>query len=106
MIWMLFLLMVGHFLADYPLQGEFLSAAKNRNTPIGKIFWPHALTAHSMIHAGFVAVITGCLWLGIAEAIIHGFTDFLKCEEKISLNMDQLIHFLCKVLWVVIAFNL
>jgi hypothetical protein len=104
MIWMFFLLMVGHFLADYPLQGEFLSTAKNRNTEVGKVFWLHALTAHSMIHAGFVAVITGNLWLGLAEAIVHGITDFLKCEGKISLNTDQAIHTTCKLVWVGIAF--
>ena len=103
MSWILFLLIVAHFLADYPLQGPFLSEAKNRHTAIGKVFWLHALTAHAMIHAGFVAVITGSVALGLAEAAVHAVTDFAKCEGKISLNVDQAIHLGCKVLWAVIA---
>lgn len=98
----LFFLLVGHALADYPLQGDFLAQAKNRNTPIGKVFWPHALSAHAMIHAGFVAVITGSPLLGLAEAVVHAFTDWLKCEGKITLNVDQAIHVACKVLWAVL----
>jgi len=111
MIWILFLLMFGHFLADYPLQGEFLATAKNRNTEIGKVFWKHALFAHSFIHAGLVGIIvyfytgssTVALNLGISECIAHAITDFLKCENKINLDEDQLIHFICKIMWVVIA---
>jgi hypothetical protein len=100
---MLFLLVVGHALADYPLQGDFLANGKNRNTAIGAIFWPHALFAHSVIHGGFVAIITGSVFLGILETAIHAVTDWLKCENKISLRTDQAIHFACKVAWAVLA---
>ena len=103
---MAFLLIAGHALADYPLQGDFLANGKNRNTTIGKIFWPHALFAHSMIHGGFVAVVTGYWWLGASEAIMHGLTDWLKCEGHISLHQDQAIHILCKVVWLLIAVNM
>ena len=103
MIPMLFLMIVGHYLADYPLQGNFLAEAKNRNTVLGKEHWVHALTAHSMIHAGFVAMVTGNMWLGLAEAVAHGLTDFLKCEGKLSLNQDQAIHIGCKVIWAFLA---
>jgi hypothetical protein len=99
----LFWLVVGHSLADYPLQGDFLANGKNRNTPLGKIFWPHALFAHSMVHAGFVALFTGSIVLGVAEAIVHAVTDFLKCDNRIGLRTDQAIHFACKVLWSAIA---
>jgi hypothetical protein len=103
MIAMLFLMIVGHYLADYPLQGDFLAKAKNRNTDVGKEHWVHALTAHSMIHAGMVAVVTGNMWLGLAEAMVHGLTDFLKCEGKLTLNQDQAIHLLSKVVWAFLA---
>lgn len=99
----LFFLIVGHALADYPLQGDFLANGKNRNTAIGKLFWPHALFAHSMIHAGFVAAITGQVWLGVAEAVIHAATDWLKCENRISLRTDQAVHIACKVAWTHLA---
>lgn len=103
MLTTLFFLVCCHFLADYPLQGDFLAQAKNRNTAVGRVFWLHALTAHSFIHAGFVALVTGSIWLGLAEAVAHGITDHLKCEQKISLNADQAVHIGCKVLWAVIA---
>lgn len=96
---LLFFLLVGHALADYPLQGDFLAQAKNHNTPVGKVFWPHALSAHALIHGGFVAVITGSPLLGVAEAVVHAVTDWLKCDMRISLNTDQAIHIACKVLW-------
>jgi hypothetical protein len=104
---LLFLLVLAHELADYPFQGDFLAQAKNRNTDIGKVFWPHALFAHGMIHAGFVLIITGSITLALAELVIHSLTDWFKCEGKISLNVDQTIHLLCKVAWAsAVFFNL
>jgi hypothetical protein len=102
-ITVLFLLLFGHALADYPLQGDFLAQAKNRNTELGKLFWPHALAAHAIIHGGFVLVITGSIWMALAESFIHAGTDWLKCESKITLNVDQAIHIACKVVWAVIT---
>ncbi|MNR45031.1 hypothetical protein D3C85_1638410 [compost metagenome] len=103
---MLFFLVAAHALCDYPLQGDFLAKAKDRNTDIGKIFWPHALGAHSMIHGGAVALITGSVGLGVAEVVAHAITDFLKCEKRISLNVDQAIHLICKAVWAGIATGL
>jgi hypothetical protein len=101
--YLLFLLVVAHCLADYPLQGDFLAQAKNRHTVIGKVFWPHALFAHSMIHGGAVLVLTGSLWMALAEVIIHARLDWLKCEDRISLNFDQAMHLWCKVVWAAIT---
>jgi len=103
---LLFALVFAHALADYPLQGEFLATAKNRNTPVGKMFWMHALPAHAIIHGGFVLFLTGSLWLAIAETVIHGITDWFKCENKISLHVDQAIHLSCKFVWAFIATQL
>ena len=100
-----FWLLVGHSLADYPLQGEFLANGKNRHTPIGKIFWSYAIFAHSMIHGGFVALFTGSIILGICEAVIHGIVDLCKCENWISLRTDQTIHIGCKILWAFLVFK-
>lgn len=101
---MLFVLAVCHSLADYPLQGDFLAQGKNRNTPLGKLFWPYALSSHALIHGGFVFAVTGSATLGILEAVIHAGTDWLKCENKISMLTDQLIHYGCKVVWVAAYF--
>lgn len=48
-------LLAGHALADYPLQGDFLSKAKNRTAPIPGVPWQQALGAHVVIHGAFVA---------------------------------------------------
>jgi hypothetical protein len=98
------LLIFAHFLADYPLQGDFLAKGKNRLNPIPGIpFW-HPLTAHAVIHGGFVGIITGTLWLGLAETVVHWITDDAKCRGKISYNVDQAIHIICKIVWVVFLF--
>lgn len=94
-----FWLLFGHFLADYPLQGEFLAKAKDRTSDLGKIFWRHALFAHSFIHAGTVAFITGHIWMGLAEFFIHAITDDLKCIKKINMAQDQTIHIVTKLVW-------
>jgi hypothetical protein len=100
---MLFWLVVGHFVADYPLQGDFLATAKDRNTAVGALFWRHALTAHAMIHAAFVALFTGSIVLALFEAVIHALTDHRKCQKKITLNGDQGVHLFCKLVWAFFA---
>jgi len=102
MIDTLFLLIAGHALADYPLQGDFLAKAKNRRIPMpGVPFW-QALGAHALIHGGVVAIVTGIWWLGLCEAVAHAVIDDAKCTGKIGFNADQAFHVACKVLWVFI----
>lgn len=95
-----FLLLVGHCLADYPLQGDFLAQAKNRYTETGEKLWLWALPSHGIIHGGFVMLITGSFVLGLMETVAHCLIDWLKCENKISFGTDQWLHIACKVLWV------
>ena len=97
------LLMVGHLLADYPLQGDFLSTAKNRHFPLAGVPWYQALGAHAGIHGAFVGLATGSLLLGVFEAIAHALIDDAKCAGKISFNQDQALHVLCKLVWVVVV---
>ncbi len=97
---LLFALLVWHALADYPLQGDFLAKAKNRMTPLPGVPWWQALGAHSLIHAGGVAVLAGSLWLGAAEFAFHFLIDNAKCSGKIGFNTDQAMHVACKVAWV------
>lgn len=98
----LVLLLAGHAVADYPLQGEFLAMGKNRAKPSPFIPWYQALGAHALIHGGMVAVITGVWWLGALEAVAHALIDDAKCTGKIGFNADQALHVVCKVLWVAI----
>lgn len=100
---MLLKLLAAHALADYPLQGDFLSKAKNRAAPTPGVPWYQALGAHAMIHGGAVALITGKTSLGIAEAVIHAITDDAKCKGHLTFNQDQAIHIGCKLLWALLA---
>ena len=99
----LFLMIFAHALADYPLQGDFLSTAKNHRAPIVGVPFYQALGAHSVIHAGFVGLITGSIWLAFAEFIVHAATDYAKCDGRISYNTDQAIHIGSKIVWAVLA---
>jgi hypothetical protein len=101
MLKILFLLIAGHALADFPLQGDTMAVEKNRHTN-GKtgVPWFYWLTAHALIHGLSVALITGRVELGIAEAFAHWLIDFSKCEKWIGIHTDQALHLVCKVLWV------
>ena len=100
---LLFLLIAGHALADFPLQPSFLAESKNRYSTLGTILWPYALSAHALIHGGFVAVLTGSAVLGVAETVTHWITDWLKCGNRIGLAADQAVHIACKVAWFLVV---
>ena len=93
----LFLLMVFvHFLADYPLQGDFLAKAKNRTAPIPDVPWRQALGAHAGIHALGVYLITHSVALAVVEWVLHALIDDAKCRGKLTFNQDQFLHIACK----------
>lgn len=99
----LFLMWAAHFLCDYPLQGDWLSKAKNHKVNlVGETIWPMALIGHAMVHAAAVYLITGNPALCGLELIIHGATDWAKCDGRIGYNTDQFIHLFCKVVWVML----
>lgn len=107
----LFALLIGHALADYPLQGAFLAKAKNRHSDSGALFdeksapkglWIHALTAHALVHAGTVWLITGTVWLALVELVLHWWIDFAKCEGWTSFTTDQILHLICKIGYAVV----
>lgn len=105
LIWLL----VGHALCDYPLQGDFLARAKRRGGVPG-VPWYHALAAHSAIHAGAVLALTGSITLFFAELLAHASIDYWKCsvgafgteQQEAAYDVDQLLHILCKVVWVLL----
>jgi hypothetical protein len=102
---LLFLLLAGHFLCDYPLQGDFIGRFKNRHTPSNMnppiIPWWHLMTAHSFIQAGAVLLITNNIFLAGFELVAHFIIDVLKCEGKTDINEDQIFHILCKLGYVI-----
>lgn len=92
-----FLLLFGHWLADYPLQGDYLSKTKSE----GPLRVYH-LIAHSGIHGGMVLLITGSWILGLTEWIAHTIIDELRIRGKITFAVDQALHIACKWIYVTI----
>ncbi|BDD79767.1 hypothetical protein [Burkholderia phage FLC9] len=102
---LLFLLVWGHFLADFPLQGPYLSEAKNPNSEAGKDgWWVYCMFAHVTIHAGFVYLFTGSFRCAFVELIGHSLVDHAKCEGWLTHKQDQRIHLCMKVFYVLMVF--
>lgn len=101
----LFMLLVGHALADFVLQPEAMGRGKNRNNEIHSgdqsMFphWSYWMTGHSLIHGGIVFLVTGNILLGLIESLAHWVVDFLKCEGRLTMHQDQAIHVMFKVLF-------
>jgi hypothetical protein len=98
------LLAMGHFVADFGLQSDRMAVekcpGKDHTLP-----WPWWLLAHSGIHAFFVSVITGVIWLGLAEWGLHALIDYGKCRHRYGLGVDQSLHMACKLIWVLILLS-
>lgn len=101
-------LIASHYLCDYVFQTDSIATGKNRNIEVSKfgVHWSYWLTAHSVTHGigvGLVSylftnnILLATLVLSI-ETVLHFAIDFTKCEGKINLEVDQLLHFLCKVI--------
>jgi len=107
---MLFLLIAGHALADYPLQNEAMATCKDRHArlPLQKsVPWYYWLTAHALVH-GFVVAVIVAGWtgnhdlgvmLGLMEFAAHWVIDVSKCEGYTNIHIDQGLHIVCKVIW-------
>jgi len=101
-----FKLLIGHAFGDFVFQSEWMAKHKNRNRssipPPGQkqqTVWVYVLTSHALVHGGIVWLLTGNMWLGLAETIAHWCIDFGKCENWYGIHMDQWLHFACKCVW-------
>lgn len=91
---LLLMLLGAHWICDYPLQGQFLSDAKQK----GPLRAYH-LVAHAGIQGAAVALVTGNVWLGLAEWLAHTIIDELKVRARTTFALDQALHIVCKVIW-------
>lgn len=91
-------MLVVHAVADYPLQGDWLSRAKNHTLSLvpGEVICLGALASHAAIHAGGGWLVTGSAVLAFAEVVAHAAIVFAKCDGRISYNLDQGLHVACK----------
>ncbi len=102
MIELFILLMIGHCVADFALQGEAMAKGKNRNIPAdpdmippGQAMaptWGYWLTAHGGVHAAAVFLITGSIIAACIELVAHMMIDFGKCESWYGIHLDQALH--------------
>lgn len=90
-----FYLLAGHWIADYPLQGDFLAKAK-QDGPLRV----YHLVAHAGIHGAMVALVTGSVTLGFAEWVAHTLIDQAKVGGRTTFATDQALHVGCKALWL------
>ena len=110
MIGLFFQFLVGHALGDYVFQRDIMATAKCRHAKIhttaGSGFpgWYYWLGAHALVHGGLIFLITGNWVLGAIETTLHFVIDYIKCEHWISLNIDQLLHVLCKIGYVFVIY--
>jgi hypothetical protein len=110
---MLLKLLIGHALADMVLQPAEMAKGKNRHKkpdyiPEGQKFcacWPYWLSAHALTHGAAVWIATGSMMLCVFEIVVHWIIDFLKCENITNPHVDQALHVLCKVIYVVLYVN-
>lgn len=107
---LLVLFFFGHVLADMGLQTRAMAMGKNRHRkpeyiPEGQVpypTWRFYLTGHGGIHGLMVTIITGNIWFGILETILHTSIDFMKCDNKLNPEQDQILHYLCKIFYTVL----
>lgn len=93
---------VVHALADFPLQGDYIAKQKSRGQADSFSVWVIALSAHCVIHAGGVWLVSGSLAFGIAELGAHALIDGCKGEGRFGMVTDQLLHLACKVVYTLL----
>lgn len=105
----LFWLLVGHAVADFGLQSDWIAQHKNpsfrtkvERSSRPELIWIEVSAAHSMMHAGAVALATGSMVLGLLEFVAHWIIDFCKCENYFGFHTDQLLHLGCKLAWLML----
>lgn len=101
--------LIGHALCDFPLQGEYLANGKNwrslkrlQDPSRPPQIWVTCMAAHCLIHAGAIWFIIGSPLVAVAEFALHFCIDVAKCRGMTTLNQDQALHVLCKVVYVAV----
>lgn len=99
------LLVIAHAVTDYSLQGRFIAEYKVPGAPRlgGEVVWPWVLSAHALINAGGVFLVTGSLVLSVAEAAVHWLIDLGKGRGAYGFSTDQGLHVASKAALAVAA---
>jgi hypothetical protein len=106
---LIFLFAASHAVCDFALQPEAMAKGKcpsNHVDPATYPRWTYWLSAHGLVHGAGVALVLLAMgmpqlwWLGALEAVSHAGIDYLKCEDRINIAVDQVLHYACKLAWV------
>lgn len=104
---LLYQLILAHVLCDFVLQSASMAKGKSRHLAFdlgveerARVYWPYWLTAHAIIHGGAVWWVTGIIALGLVETIMHWIIDYAKCEGWTNIHSDQLLHLICKGIYL------
>jgi hypothetical protein len=107
MLTLAFKFIIGHAVADFVLQPTAMARGKNRHLVMetlegqkNVLFWPYWMSAHALVHGGIVWFISGNPVMGLAEFILHWIFDFAKCERWTNIHIDQLLHMICKAVYI------
>jgi hypothetical protein len=92
---LLLALALSHFVADYPLQGQYLAEAKRAALRTFEGTW--ALVAHAAVQAGsagVAAAVLGGPWavVSLLVGVSHFAVDLGKVRNIIDYRADQALH--------------
>jgi hypothetical protein len=88
---LLLMLWAGHYLADFPLQGDFLATHKGLRGEIAL----HTLTAHGFIQGLVAGLISQSFLVGIFVGATHWVIDSLgltRSGRRLGFTLDQALH--------------
>ncbi len=94
-------LLMCHFIGDFVLQSDRMAVEKcpGKDSTLNWSWW---LTGHASTHALLVYLVTWNIAACVSEFFCHFAIDFMKCRYKFRLSSDQLLHIICKMIWVYI----
>jgi Protein of unknown function (DUF3307) len=108
MLEVFWLLVIAHAVTDYALQSLFMAEYKKPGAPRldGETIWPWILSAHALVNAGGVLLVTGSVGLSLAEAALHWLIDYGKGRSAYGFHADQGLHLASKLLIAALAVRL
>lgn len=92
-----FWLVVAHAICDYVFQPEAMAKGK---AGLNGVPWYYWLAAHALTHGAAVGFVTKMFPLALIETAAHAAIDYGKVRRKYGIHIDQLLHILCKVGYV------
>lgn len=94
-----------------------MALGKNKWQPLPFTPWYWPMYCHCLIHGLFVFIsiflvfaifgiplITSSIvatYFGITELVCHFIIDCIKCKKMINYDMDQILHIVCKIFYVI-----